>query len=181
MNLSDLASLGSFISGLGVLISLAFLYFQLRQVSRQMKQSEKNQEASIRQSRTSRATAISMGATVPALADAIYKAHTGAKDISTTQLIQFGRYCGAVFDSYEDMFYQHHDGLVSDAAFSAVVNAVQGALRVPSFRVQWKRMRTGFGNEFAAFIDGILANTPAVMPSYEPADWLSAVAKEIAA
>jgi hypothetical protein len=38
MSLSDLAALGSFVSGLGVLVSLVFLYFQLRQIGVQVKQ-----------------------------------------------------------------------------------------------------------------------------------------------
>jgi hypothetical protein len=42
MSLSDLASLGSFVSGAAVLVSPVFLYFQLRQLSGQVKQAEKN-------------------------------------------------------------------------------------------------------------------------------------------
>ena len=49
MSLSDLAALGSFVSGLAVLVSLIFLYFQLRQVNRQVRQSEKNQLALMNQ------------------------------------------------------------------------------------------------------------------------------------
>lgn len=60
MSLSDLAALGSFISGLGVLVSLVFLYFQLRQIGVQVKQTEKNQRALI--SQASRAPATSFAA-----------------------------------------------------------------------------------------------------------------------
>jgi hypothetical protein len=41
MSLSDLASLGSFVSGVAVLVSLVFLYFQLRQMNAQVLQTEK--------------------------------------------------------------------------------------------------------------------------------------------
>ena len=54
MSLSDLASLGSFVSGVGVLISLIFLYFQVRQVNAQVGQAEKNQQAAIRQERSAK-------------------------------------------------------------------------------------------------------------------------------
>lgn len=47
MSLSDLAALGSFFSGFGVLVSLVFLYFQLEQIGSQVKQAEKNQRALI--------------------------------------------------------------------------------------------------------------------------------------
>ena len=103
MTLSDLASLGSFVSGFAVLVSLIFLYFQLRQVGKQVAQAEKNQQASIRQGRTSRSVAVAMGqATNPALAEALLKAHAGARDISATQLYLFNSFCRALFLSHED-------------------------------------------------------------------------------
>ena len=51
MSLSDLASLGSFVSGVAVLVSLVFLYFQLGNLNRQVTQAEKNQRAAIHQAR----------------------------------------------------------------------------------------------------------------------------------
>jgi len=44
MTRSDLASLGSFASGFAVLVSLIFLYFQLRLVNRQVLQAERQQQ-----------------------------------------------------------------------------------------------------------------------------------------
>jgi hypothetical protein len=61
MSLSDLASIGSFVSGFAVLVSLIFLYFQLRQIHAQVLQEEKNQQAANRAVRTSRIVEILMG------------------------------------------------------------------------------------------------------------------------
>jgi hypothetical protein len=41
MSLSQLAEIGSFTSGVAILASLIFLYFQLRQINQQVKQAEK--------------------------------------------------------------------------------------------------------------------------------------------
>ena len=41
MSLSQLAEIGSFVSGVAILASLIFLYFQLRQINKQVKQAEK--------------------------------------------------------------------------------------------------------------------------------------------
>jgi hypothetical protein len=49
MSPSALAEIGSFISGVAILSSLIFLYFQLRQINHQVKQAEKNQRSAIRQ------------------------------------------------------------------------------------------------------------------------------------
>lgn len=178
MTLSDLASIGSFVSGLGVLISLIFLYFQLRQVGAEVLQAEKNQQASIRQGRAGRSVAIALGAADPALAEALLKAHTAAPDITATQLFQFNRYCAAVFKGYEDNFYQNQEGLLTDSAFAAVVNTMGRALRLSSFRVQWKRLRGSYGAEYGEFMDRLIARTPVEPHSYDPAEWLTDLATE---
>jgi flagellar biosynthesis/type III secretory pathway M-ring protein FliF/YscJ len=54
MSLSDLAALGSFISGVAVLASLVFLFFQMRQMTEQVRQSERNQRALMQQGRSMR-------------------------------------------------------------------------------------------------------------------------------
>lgn len=179
MSLSDLASLGSFLSGFAVLISLIFLYFQLRQVGKQVAQAEKNQQASIRQGRAARSSATSMGAAEnSALAEAILKAFTGAPDITATQLYQFNRYCFAVFNGHEDSFYQNQDGLLTDSAFASVVNSMARGFRQTAVRLQWKSVRTSYGAEFVAFVDGLLARTPTEPSSFNPADWLTDLAAE---
>ena len=178
MSLSDLASLGSFVSGVAVLVSLIFLYFQLRQLGSQVAQAERNQQASIRQGRANRASAIAMGAADLGLADAIFRATTGARDITPTQVVQFSRYCHAVFINYEDAFYQNQEGLLTDSAFAAVLGTVTNALRRPAFRVRWRAARTSYGIEFAEFMDKLMARTPVEGLSNDPAEWLSALAAE---
>jgi hypothetical protein len=172
MSLSDLASLGSFVSGVAVLISLVFLYFQVRQV-------EKNQQATVRQQRASRGVAVTMGAaTEPSLVEAIYKASVGATDITSTQLLQLLLYSNAQFLSFEDSFLQHRNGLMTDSDFGSVINSVRAFIRLPGFRVQWKRGRMGYGTEFVEFMDALLATTPAGLGSLDPAEWLIERAKE---
>ena len=179
MSLSDLASLGSFVSGLAILVSLILLYFQLRQVNQQVRQAEKNQQASIRQGRAARSSATSMGvAENPALADAILKALTGAPDITTTQLYQFNRYCFAVFSGHEDSFYQNQDGLLTDSAFTSVVNSMGRGFSQAAVRLQWKRVRASYGAEFVKFVDGLIARAPIGPTSLDPAEWLSDLAGE---
>src|SRR5215469_15552872 len=118
MSLSDLASLGSFVSGVAVLISLAFLYFQLRQVNSQVRQTEKNQQASIRQARSTRGVDITLrAATDPSLCEALTKGHPGRDDLSGVGLMQLYLYWRACFYEWEDAFYQHHDGLLTQSGF----------------------------------------------------------------
>ena len=61
MSLSNLASLGSFVSGFAVLISLIYLALQVRQ-------SERNQQIAIRHSRASRIVELQLALADPAVA-----------------------------------------------------------------------------------------------------------------
>ena len=165
MSLSDLASLGSFVSGVAVLVSLIYLALQVRQA-------EKNQRAAIRQGRADRTAAIVLAAANPGLAEDLVRAIIGAPDLTQKQLFQFGRYCFAMLNNYEDNFSQNRDGLLTDSAFATVVSTMEQAFRLPSFRVQWKRLRGSFEGEFAEFLDRLIARTPVEQPSFNVAEWL---------
>jgi hypothetical protein len=141
VSLSDLAALGSFISGLAVLISLIFLYFQLRQVNAQVQQAERNQQASIRQGRMAVSVDMSLAQMEPSAAEAILKGLSGADDISDTQFAQFNSYCRAVFYVGEDAFYQHSEGGLNETAFGVFVGRMSASFALPSFRLAWKTVR----------------------------------------
>jgi hypothetical protein len=171
MSLSDLASLGSFVSGVAVLVSLVYLALQVRQA-------EKNQQANVRQQRASRTVTLNMGiATEPSLVEAVGKAINGDKDVSRSQLSQFWFYSLAIFNSVEDSFYQHRDGLITDRDFSAVMNGARRTFAISGFRVMWKWQRANYGQEFAEFMDTLLA-APVPLMRLDPATWLRDLARE---
>jgi hypothetical protein len=171
MSLSDLASIGSFVSGIAVLLSLIYLNVQVRQADR-------NQQASIRQGRSTRAVDLFMGATNPSVADAAAKGIAGDEDISGTQFQQFRYYCMAHISHAEDSFYQHQDRLLNDAAFDTFVSALKGSLRSSGLRAVWKRSRNAYASEFVAFMDKAYAETP-IDPSIDGlTQWKADVAAE---
>jgi hypothetical protein len=65
MSLSELAEIGSLISGVSIMTSVILLYFQLRQINRQVKQTQKNQQSAIRQGRATRTVGIVLTGTQP--------------------------------------------------------------------------------------------------------------------
>ena len=178
MSLSDLASLGSFVSGLAVLASLVFLYFQIKQLSAQAKQSEKNQQAAIRQARVTRAVDWHMGLVDPAAAD-VWRRGLEGSDLSDTELAQFTSIVRALFLHAEDSFFQHQDGLLNDAAFVTFANGFGAIMRHPGARVAWKALSGSFNPGLAAFMDGLLAENK-LSEGYllSPAHWTSGVARE---
>lgn len=173
MSLTDLASLGSFVSAVAVLISLIYL-------SLQVKQAERNQQASIRATRVTRIVDIHMRLADPSLADGMTKASAGAKDVSDTEVRQFLFYCGARFHNAEDAFNQFQEGLLDQTAFDSLVVGMKYSLGEPGMRAFYKRRRATFGKDFADFVDELLAETR-VGPSIDiAAQWRADVAAEMA-
>ncbi|HXQ15841.1 MAG TPA: hypothetical protein VN814_14585 [Caulobacteraceae bacterium] len=179
MSLSDLASLGSFVSGVAVLISLIFLYFQLRQVNEQVRRAERNQRATIGQVRASRTVQVVLHGTDPSIAQALQKAMTGDAELTITELSQFRSYARAFFVNTEDTFLQHCHGLLEDAAFRGYQASLSATFALAGYRVAWRRAREAFNPDYAAFIDQMIAETPLLRPP-PSADQLAAWRSEIA-
>jgi hypothetical protein len=157
MSLSDLASLGSFVSGFAVLTSLIYLALQVRQT-------ERNQQISIRHSRVSRTVDLHLALADPALAVAWLHGTGSPEELTQAELGQFINLCRAHFFHFEDSFYQREGGLLNDAAFETVVAGVRLLARSPGFRAAWRLGRLNFGGRFLDFMDGVIAGSAAQPP-----------------
>lgn len=157
MSLSVLASLGSFVSGFAVLISLVYLALQVRQT-------ERNQQISIRHSRASRIVELHLALADPGVADAWLRGSLRPDELTQTELSQFINLCRALFFHFEDSFYQREEGLLNDAAFETVVAGAHYSARSPGWRAAWKLARSNFAGRFLAFMDGIVAKAAAEPP-----------------
>jgi hypothetical protein len=157
MTLTDLASFGSFVSGVAVLTSLIYLALQVRAT-------ERNQQISIRHSRASRTVELHLALADPAVADAWLRGTACSPEITQTQLTQFNNLCRAFFFHFEDSFYQRQEGLLNEAAFETVVAGVRFLSRSPGVRAAWKMARSNFGGRFLDFMDGVLLGSTVEPP-----------------
>jgi hypothetical protein len=174
MSLSDLASLGSFVSGFAVLVSLIYLGLQVRQTKR-------NQHISIRHTRASRIVELQLALADPAVADAWLHGSWSPEELTPTELSQFTSLCRALFFHFEDSFYQREEGLLNDHAFETVVAGVRLSARSPGWRAAWRLARSNFGGRFLEFMDGVVARSalePGAAPSLDA--WKVAFATEAA-
>jgi hypothetical protein len=173
MTLSDLASLGSFVSGLAVLVSLVFLYFQVRQA-------EKNQQTSIRQARINRIcdTLLAM-VNEPSFFDAIMLGNFGSEDISEIQLRKFLVHVRVYFLQSEDSYHQYRAGLLDETAFKTFKAGFRTTMSTPGYRVAWRTVRDWFGSGFVRFVDELLLEVPiSTLPMIPLSQWKADVAAE---
>lgn len=184
MSLSDLAALGSFVSGIAVLVSLVFLYFQLRQIGTQIQQAEKNQKAMIGQGRTNRMVELALRTAEPGLGEAMANVYSNSGDLKPQQLFQFLHYSRALFLNAEDTFYQHANGLLEEEPYEGFVNAMRATIASPATRLMWQVHRQVYGPAFTAFVDKLVEETPAepvVVPDQQLAFWKRGMAAFAAA
>src|SRR5262249_43888867 len=112
MSPSDLAALGSFVSGVAVLASLVFLFFQMRQTTEQVRQSEKNQRALLNQGHSDRFSTFLMWEAEPHMASLSSRAMAGESNFTGMELRQLELELRGVMLSAQDAHIQHRAGLV---------------------------------------------------------------------
>jgi hypothetical protein len=104
----------------------------------------------------------------------------GAADLSADEFGRFAALYGAFLASAEDSYFQHAEGLLSDAAFESFRASWRQTLAQPGVRALWTLRRTGFEAGFAAFMDGLVAEVPIAAPADFFTSWKAAVAAETA-
>lgn len=169
--LSDLASIGSLISGLAVLVSLVYLNLQVRQT-------ERNQQAMIRQGRINRAVELVSARLEPSVAEAISNGIDGDQNLTPQQLALFVAYADGFFLHAEDTYYQYESGLLNEDAFATFATYQKYAFTQCGMRVQWKRQRVYCAGAYAEFMDKLLAEG-SIAPVHDAlAEWRRDVVAE---
>jgi hypothetical protein len=174
MTLSDIASIGSLVSGMAVLISLVYLSLQFRQT-------ERNQQASIRQGRINRAVELVTARMLPSVAEAVSNGIDGDQNLTAQQLALFVSYADGYFLHAEDTYYQHKVGLLNEAAFATFAAYQRVAFTQCGMRVQWKRQRAYYAGTYVEFMDKLLAEA-SISPAHDAlTEWRADVLAERAA
>ncbi len=155
MTLSDLASVGSLISGIAVLISLIYLSAQMRQNSR-------HSQALIQQGRASRTVEILTRWAEFDWTEGMEACLAGSPNVTTRDVRRFISLMRAYFVNYEDSFLQHRQGLLGDAAFANVEAALRATMTGPGHRAAWGFARSAFDRAFQDYMDEVVAGTTAV-------------------
>ena len=175
MSLSDLASLGSFVSGLAVLATLAFLVVQLRQTNR-------NQRALMQQSRTSRTSDVMMKVTEPHIIGCMTRGGAGDIGLSQIEIETFNRVVTAMFLNWEDTYLQNLAGTIDVQSFDADEANMEVFLALPGYRAAWTTNRRLFSGAFRAHVDRLTQRLKASPPRRDMASaWKAHAAEETVA
>jgi len=151
MSLSDLASIGSLVSGIAVLVSLIYLGLQTHQ-------NAKHSRALIQQGRAARIADTSLRVAELRDADGIDKCFQGARDVMPKDLARFLNICRSIFVSAEDSFLQHEQGLLYGVAFESFETSVRAGMDAPGIAAAWIMTRDMYEPQFRAYMNGMLGD-----------------------
>lgn len=161
MSLTDLASIGSFVSGVAVLVSLIYLSLQIRQNTR-------HSRALIQQGRAARICESLTHMAEFDWTDGLDACRTGAAEVSPKDLFKFNFIARTFFVSAEDSFLQHQEGLMDRYVFEGFEGSLRAGLEAnPGFRKAWKISRMSYVPAFRDYVDhlAVAANASAAQSS----------------
>ena len=174
MSLSDLAAIGSLVSGIAVVITLAFLLIQMRQTNR-------NQRSLMQQGHLTMLVDASMRWAEPVMQDLILRAEACDPTLEPSQVGSFLIMLQAVMRNFEDGYLQFKSGTLDAAGLASDVEMVRVHFAAPAYRAAWRVLRNRFGADFCEYMDALLREIK-VQKSFDPAaQWKTLVAEELAA
>ena len=154
MSLSDLASLGSFVSGIAVTVSLIYLIIQTRQNVRHTR-------ALIQQGASARTIQIALSQTDAGNAAAFLEANGVDASQEAIRRMQFGMMCTTWMAALEDIHSQRVDGLLTDEQFARNCWEHRHLMSQPGLRAFWMANREEIGGaapRFRSFVDSLIVD-----------------------
>ncbi|MFI4933532.1 MAG: hypothetical protein ACHP7N_02845 [Caulobacterales bacterium] len=149
MSLSDLASVGSFVSGVAVVFSFVFLSLQMRQAN-------VNQRSLMQQGRSARTVDILMKMTEPGLSETITRAGDADTAKDPAKIFAFYAFACACFWNYEDSFLQFRAKTLDAHGWATDELTLRGLMRNPAYRAAWRLARAGMDGDYRDYIDGLM-------------------------
>jgi hypothetical protein len=151
MQLSDLAAVGSLVSGVAVVVSLLFLALQIRQANA-------NQKSLMQQGRSARTVDILMKMSDPVLSQTIWASRGGA-GAEPAQILAFYSFACACFWNYEDSFLQFRAKTLDASGWATDELTLRGLLATPAYRAVWRMARNGLNAEYRGYVDRLMQET----------------------
>jgi hypothetical protein len=154
MTLSTVVALTSCFSNLAVLVSLVFLLRQLRQSAR-------HQQATVRHGRIQQLQMIYQQASEGDFTETVLRGYAGDASLDRADCNRFVWFASTLFNMFENMFDQHRDGIIDRDTFASSILSMRSQLALPGMRAAWMVVRERYEKIYAHYVDRLLATTPA--------------------
>ena len=141
------------LSNLAVLASVIFLV-------RQMRQSTRHQQATMRHGRVQQLQMIYLQAAQGDFADVLTRGFAGDATLDGRDCNRFVWFAATIFNMFEDMFDQHRDGIIDKETFASAISSMRSHLAMPGARGAWMVIRGRYAGKYVDYVDRLMAGTP---------------------
>jgi hypothetical protein len=169
MTLADLASIGGLVSGLAVLVSLAYLSLQVRQT-------ERNQRALMNQGVISRGVSLGVFFTQPHINNLWTRVLSGETEFTAPEIFQLNMTMRTQLLNLQDAFVQHGAGLIDNITFENALNITTANMAQPIYRALWFRNRDTYAPGMKGLVDRIIRQSTVA----EPVDFVGQLKSDLA-
>jgi hypothetical protein len=158
MPLADIASIGSLVSGVAILVSLVYLAIQVRQA-------EKNQRAVLNQGYITRVADYLRWYAESPMNELRTRVIAGDTSFTAEELLRLQLAFRVTLLSAQDAYLQHKAGLVDEMTLDNSMRSVRYSwLNQPVYRALWLQQAPTIAPEFAAVIETMLRETLVTKP-----------------
>jgi len=147
VTLNDLGSLGEFISGLAVVVTLVYLAIQIRHNTRAVRSS---MHQDMVESTLRIAESVSDNADIAGI---VLKAEEGYDDLTEEELIRFEAYAERVFSNFESVFYSYRNSMLEEDLWESWESSYLVDISRVSMRRFWHEERPLHLRDYMDFIE----------------------------
>ena len=158
MTLTDVASIGTLISSVAVLISLVYLAAQVRVT-------EKNQRALMNQGVLTRTVEMVKWNAEPHISDVVTRVFSGDTEFAAEEINRLRLIMRVRLSNFQDAYLQRQLGLSDEITFENAQIGIRVLLAQPVFRSMWKRHRATYAPELIKLVDALVEKTPLAGPA----------------
>jgi hypothetical protein len=182
MSLSDLASIGSFVSGVAVLASLVFLYIQLRQLPAQLAQAEVNQRAMINEAYATRLGDYLRWMAEPSMSRLFARAAEGESSFNSEEVVRLSMMLRWNVMHLQAVTQHFEAGLIDTAATEGATMAIgRQILPFAAFRAIWANQADTVARPIRETVEDLIRETPLAPPIDVAGGFADSLAKVLAA
>ena len=148
ITISELGSIGEFVSAIAVVASLIYVGIQLRQNTAAIK---------ITTAQVFTDTWNNYIRTLnlaPELADIFYRGLTGTSTLKGPEITQFYSFLSQAFTTYQSFFMQRKKGVVDEGYWNTYVHAIHDLMSCEGAREYWSHRRHWYAEEFQDYVNG---------------------------
>jgi hypothetical protein len=153
MSLDELASLGEFIGGIGVLVTLVFVAVQLRQNTRAIQRSNAREAGN--------ALVATMHANnTPVLTDIFVRGSQDLASLSPTERVQFDNIIFTWLHGFEQEHFASRESPYLEELLAPKRRVIAANLSTPGGSQWWSERRLWFTDYFVGVVEELLATPP---------------------